>query len=457
RLTAHERGQRFPFADDAATALAGLLRHARPLRQGERSVRARLAQLMYTLYPAEPARSRREFNQLVERARRKGGGFKRERGRISTSPRRASWTPFDEPEDCDPHQLPGTPYRLRCEIGRGSSSVVYDAEHVELGRRAAVKVLAPEHTHSPHLAARFRREARSLSRLQHPGLVRVFDFGQTSDGRLYYAMELLEGRSLREELRGLEGPMPWPRALELIREACRALSVAHRRGLVHRDIKPDNLFLQADGHLKIIDFGLALNACEVDEEQHADGESLHLYGTPAYMAPEQAARGVVDARADVYSLGCVLYEMLTGRLPFEAKGELEVIRKKMEGGLESIRHPSIPRSVSRLVSTALARHARRRFEDVDEMAAAIEDALYEPGRRRRQRRMLGGALLGAVMTGGLALLGATADPWLRQLPAQLPWLEAEPTATPPRSPIRTPPPPRPDAVRNVRKAAVSSD
>ncbi|MCA9625804.1 MAG: serine/threonine protein kinase, partial [Myxococcales bacterium] len=306
RMTAADRDDRYGSTRAASTALATLLKDARSLSNGERGTRARVAQLMYSLYPAQPGRSRREFARLVQLTRKQ-----------EPAPWRASSAPPVEDPQLEDGLLPGTRYRLRGEIGRGASSVVYEAEHVELGRRVAIKVLDAEQTHSRDFAVRFRREARALSRLHHPGLVRVFDFGQADDGRLFCVMELLEGKTLREKMEQ-EGPPGVEASLSIVRKACQALAVAHRRELVHRDIKPENIFITTTGEVKILDFGLAKR---VDDEDLGEGLSptiaelgaMTLFGTPDYMAPEQVAGGRVDHRADLYGLGCVLYELLTGR------------------------------------------------------------------------------------------------------------------------------------------------
>lgn len=424
QMTARDRDGRYPSTRKASTALARLLKDAPPLTNGERGTRARVAQLMYSLYPSQPGRARRDFARLVAAARKK-----------EPAPWRPSSVPAEEPVvEEQEGRLAGTRYRIRREIGRGASSVVYEAEHIDLGRRVALKVLDAEHTNSRDFAVRFRREARALSRLHHPGLVRVFDFGQASDGRLFCVMELLEGRTLRQELE-IEGPLPWARAFRIARKVCLALTVAHEHDLVHRDIKPENLFLTSNGAIKILDFGLAKRVDELGESRDdtdavaAEIGAMTLFGTPEYMAPEQVAGGRVDHRADLYALGCVVYESLTGRLPFVADSTVQLLDKKLEGSPESVREraPSLrlPRPVSRLVERAMARHASRRFETAAAMAEALTATLDEPGRRRARRRTVGASVFAAIMAFAVVLLGQTARPWLEALPAQLPWLNQD--------------------------------
>jgi serine/threonine protein kinase len=324
--------------------------------------------------------------------------------------------------------------------------VVYEALHVELGRRVAIKVLDADHTCSRDFAVRFRREARALSRLHHPGLVRVFDFGQNVDGRLFCVMELLEGHTLRHELSQHEA-LPWQRALRIARRVCQALEAAHGRQVVHRDIKPENLFVGADDHVKLIDFGLARTGesedARADEAAEGDLGALTLFGTPEYMAPEQVSGGQVDHRADIYALGSVLYEMLSGRLPFADDSAVKQLDAKLRGSPEPVheRAPQrgIPRAVSRLVSRALARHPSRRFASAAEMADAISLALDEPTRQRSRRRAFGASVMAAMMGFGVVLVVQTAKPWLEELPARLPWLRQPTEAPRPREQHQDPP------------------
>jgi serine/threonine-protein kinase len=431
RLTAFAREERFESARSACAQLAALLQTAAPLPNGERGTRARVAQLMYNLYPAQPGRSRREFARLVAAARSA-------RDLASWAPPEPAPAPAPTPAEAGPldELLAGTRYRIRREIGRGASSVVYEAVHVELGRRVAIKVLDADHTCSRDFSLRFRREARALSRLHHPGLVRVFDFGQAADGRLFCVMELLDGRTLRQELEESQA-VPWERALRIARKVCLALAAAHARQVIHRDIKPENVFVADGDQVKLIDFGLARTSedpeARGDDAPEGDMGAMTLFGTPEYMAPEQVAGGQVDHRADVYALGCVLYEMLTGRLPFRDGSAVKQLDAKLRGNPEPAHlcapQRGIPRAVSRLTARALARHPSRRFASAAEMADAISDALDEPTRRRTRRRALGASVVAATMGFAVVLLVQVARPWLEELPARLPWLRT-PTEQP---------------------------
>jgi serine/threonine protein kinase len=401
RLTAFDPDQRYPGARAAVADLASLLSKAPSLPNGERGVRARIAQLMSTLYPSEPTHSRRMFAKLVQMARdidKKG----------EASPSQPSPEPPPQ-ADVDDRILPGTNYRVLRKIGQGGMGTVYEAEHVELGRRVALKVLAAEHATSPDYAARFRREARALSRLSHRNLVTLHDFGQATDGRLYCAMEYLEGETL-DKLIARERVVPWRKALDLGMQAATALRDAHAVGLVHRDLKPSNLFLCNDGTLKLLDFGVARmpdEAADGADEKHG----VALFGTPEYMAPEQVTSAKVDARADLYALGCVLYELCTGRMPFVADNTMALLDAKMNRDPEraSVRAPSreLPASVDTLIAHAMARDPERRTASASLMLEEIRAAIEEPERRRARRKRL--AML-AVSSGVAfaALLATTA-------------------------------------------------
>lgn len=452
RMTAHDRGDRFPSTNQAAVELASLLRHAAPLPTGERSVRARVAQLMYGLYPSQPGRARREFAKLVDEAREREP---------------EEWvSPIDTSEiSADPDLLAGTRYRLVRELGRGASSIVYEAEHVELGRRVALKVLDAERTHSREFTTRFRREARALSRLQHSNLVRVYDFGQADDGRMYSAMELVEGETLRQVL-ARDTKLDVHQVLRIGLQAARALHAAHRAGIIHRDIKPENMILTPRGELKLLDFGIAKTASEagsailgdVEPDSHPLG-ALTLFGTPEYMAPEQASGGRIDGRADVYALGCVLYELLTHSLPFHEESDALLLDAKLRGSPVPLRERAperrIPRSVERLVMRALARHPVRRFESAAELASELVEALDEPTRKNSRRRAVAASVLAAAAGFAVVFLLGQLRPHFARLPEHFPWLreqtarfvpgELPETAGPKRPPLKVVVPSRPVA------------
>ena len=400
KLTAFRTEDRYACARDALRDLARLLSSAPSLSNGERGVRARVSQLMATLYPAEPTQSRRLFAKLVAQAREMD-----KNGQPATV--EVAETARETPES-DDRVLPGTRYRVLRKIGEGAMGHVFEAEHIDLGRRVAVKVLAAHHATSSDYATRFRREARALSRLSHPNLVTLHDFGQATDGRLYCAMEFLEGETLDRCLER-EGTMPWREALQLGVQAASALREAHRVGIVHRDLKPSNLFLCQDGTLKLLDFGVARKADE-GADPGPDVSSFTLFGTPEYMAPEQVSSGKVDERVDVYALACVLYEMVTGRLPFVADSTVALLDAKTKQDAEPPRDraPSrgIPAEVDRLIVRALARSPEKRTATAAQLLAEILTALDAPERKRRQRRTLGRVAIVASLAGAILSLSA---------------------------------------------------
>jgi serine/threonine-protein kinase len=402
KLTAYSLEERYGTAREALSALAGLLSTAPSLSNGERGVRARIGQLMLTLYPSEPTRSRQEFARLVVAAR------KLEQQPTAT-PTLALQPEIVVDEESDASLLPGTRYRVIRKIGNGAMGAVYEAEHVDLGRRVALKVLAAEHATSPEYAARFRREARALSRLSNPNLVTLHDFGQTSDGRLFCAMELLEGETLEGYLQR-EGAADWRLAVQMGIDVAEALNQAHAAGLVHRDLKPSNLFLCLDGSFKLLDFGLVKMADEAGEPTQ-DKSSLTLFGTPEYMAPEQILGTKVDERADIYALGCVLYELCTGRRPFEGPNAVSVLDAKQtrmpEGLRERAPSRAIPAEVDRIVMRCLAREPENRFANAEQLIEKLRGALRAPERSRERRRNFGRAVV-ALALGVAVLVGAGA-------------------------------------------------
>ncbi len=267
-------------------------------------------------------------------------------------------------------------YRLESPIGQGNSGTVYRATHLTLKRPVAVKVFS-RGIQADGSGARFRREAISACRIDHPNAVKVLDLSVTSSGVPFLVMELLEGRNLAEELRQ-EGCLTLARCAQLLQPICGVLSEVHELGIVHRDVKPQNIFLHQGRQgevVKMLDFGIAklLDDSAVEDKITLDG----LVGTPTYMAPERFSGGVCDAGADVYSLGVMLYEMLTGRRPFESEGDLFkliVLHMDESPAPPSELRPELPPAIERLVLEALAKDSGQR-PSAAELAARFAAAL----------------------------------------------------------------------------------
>jgi serine/threonine protein kinase len=399
KLTANEPDDRYASASRAVADLAKLLATAPPTASGERGIRARVSGLMNRLWSGEPAKSRAEFARLLKEARNM---------RHETSTPQATRVVENvasrmAPED--PQVLAGTPYRLAKKIGEGASGIVYEAEHIELGRLVALKVLAPEHASATDAIERFRREARAVAKLSHPNLVQLFDFGKSLDGRVFLAMELLDGETLDKRLKRI-GAMAWRDAVSLGIEVCRALEAAHDAKLVHRDLKPANLFLTEAGAAKLLDFGVAMALAETTGEKRQKG--FAIFGTPEYMAPEQVAGEIVDARCDLYSLGCVLYEALAGSPVFDGSSSVVVMGKQLRETPEPfrVRTPShaTPVDVETAVFRALEKKPADRFANASEMRAALEATLEAPMKRAsRTKNVALMAFTTAAIAGALVL------------------------------------------------------
>ena len=218
-------------------------------------------------------------------------------------------------------------YEISTVIGEGGMGVVYAARHRTLGKRFALKALRPDLATDREIAARFMQEARTAASVSHPGLVEIIDFGKLPSGQPFFVMELLEGQSLAQLIRR-GGPLPAARAIEFVRQIADALGTAHDRSIVHRDLKPDNIHISrgiaGKDHVTIVDFGLA----KVIGSSRLTRAGM-VFGTPHYMSPEQAQGDPTDHRADIYALGVVMYEMFTGRVPFEADSYMGVLTKHM--------------------------------------------------------------------------------------------------------------------------------
>jgi serine/threonine protein kinase len=275
-------------------------------------------------------------------------------------------------------------YRIVELIGEGGMGKVYLAEHVEIGKRVALKVLHPSYSRMPDLVERFRREARAASKIGHPNIVDVTDSGTTADGSVYFVMEYLEGVELGSVIER-EGALDVYRGLKIAGQICRALSAAHAVGIIHRDLKPENIFLIArDGAadvVKVLDFGIAKTTeAEAARERRLTSPGMAM-GTPEYMAPEQAAGRPADARTDVYALGAIMYEMVTGVPPYEGDNFMEILTKKATTDPPppvTIRS-ELPAQVSDLVMAAMARQPESRPQTMEALEYELNKCLAGRG------------------------------------------------------------------------------
>jgi serine/threonine-protein kinase len=278
-------------------------------------------------------------------------------------------------------------YRLTQLIGSGGMGEVYLAEHQMMKRPVAIKVIRPHRASDPGALARFEREVRATSRLSHWNTIEIFDYGRTADGTFYYVMEYLPGLSIAE-LVERHGPLAPERAVYLLQQTCDALGEAHALGLIHRDIKPGNIFAaERGGHYdvaKLLDFGLAKRMISTDESVQLTGEGS-ITGSPLYMAPEQAIGGEPDARSDVYSLGAVAYYMLTGRPPFPGENAIKVMIAQASEPVTppSVYRREIPADLEAIVLRCLEKAPSERFQDTASLAAALA-ACQCAGRWSRQ-------------------------------------------------------------------------
>jgi predicted Ser/Thr protein kinase len=264
-------------------------------------------------------------------------------------------------------------YFLVDVLGAGGMAVVYKAvreEDLDLSGALAVKVIKPELARDPEFRGRFEREVRLSKELNHPGIVRLIDWGE-DQGTLYLVMELVEGSSLRSRIP--PGGMEPARALEILRPLMEALAYAHSQGLVHRDLKPENVMITPSGRVKVMDFGLARRT-QASQKLTRTGDVL---GTPAYMSPEQIVGDAVDGRADQYSVGIMAYELLSGHVAFEDSDPVAVLFKHVSGDAPPLRSraPGVPASVEAVVMRMLARDREKRYPDMLTALVALEEAL----------------------------------------------------------------------------------
>jgi hypothetical protein len=259
-------------------------------------------------------------------------------------------------------------------IGEGGTGVVYRAKQLSVDRIIAIKVLGAHVSTDPSWVKRFHNEARAASRLDHPNTVRLIDFGQTKEGLLFIAMEYLSGRSLRGEIERV-GRLPPNRVLRIMSQMCASLSEAHRQGIIHRDIKPDNVYLVdmkgAGDYVKVLDFSVA----KLDAPDAQVTRAGVVFGTPQYMSPEQGRGVPLDARSDIYAVGVVAYEMLTGKPPFDAKVPTEVVMMHLRDKPAPLQ--GLPPQLTGIVMKALEKDAARRQQSAEALDNECQQCLAE--------------------------------------------------------------------------------
>src|SRR6478735_4534042 len=283
-------------------------------------------------------------------------------------------------------------YRIDALVGEGGMGKVYSAEHVLMRKRLAVKVLRRELTSVPEVVARFEREAMAAGNIEHPNVAGATDFGKLADGAVFLVLEFVSGRSLRDEI--ARGPFAVDRALHIARQIGSALSAAHAQGIVHRDLKPENVMLVEKGgdpdFVKVLDFGIAkVPLGDVVNSGPKQGNPITkagmVFGTPEYMAPEQALGQTVDGRADLYALGVILFEMLSGVRPFSSQSSVGILGQQLSKPPPKIseRAPGIivPPAVEAVAFKLLQREASERFQSAAEVVDTINRLLAPiPGR-----------------------------------------------------------------------------
>ena len=303
----------------------------------------------------------------------------------------------------------GTQYQLERELGRGGMGVVFEARDSTLDRRVAIKVVHPALTHHGGIVRRFLAEARMIAKFRHPGIVAVHAAGE-SDGLLYYVMDRVEGETLRDRLRR-EPRLSVDDARRITADVAMALDAAARAGLVHRDVKPENILIdRASGRPMLVDFGIArAMAGEPEGDEPTTGRGVAL-GTPAYMSPEQAAGEEVDARSDLYSLGVVAYEMLTGAPPFTGSHRVVISRHLTDRPtpVEKAR-PDSPVALSGAVMRALEKHPDERWQTGEALSNALSGEATAARRRAPRRRIAALAGASLVLVSAVALMGRSGD------------------------------------------------
>lgn len=283
----------------------------------------------------------------------------------------------------------GGRYRVESVLGQGGMGAVYRVQHLTIRKNMALKVLSRKMMNIPTVVARFEREAKLAAHLDHPNVVSASDYGRMDDGRFYLVLEYVEGKELRSVLDQANGPLPPARAIYIARQIVSALSRAHTLGIVHRDLKPQNIMLERrdgqDDFVRVLDFGLALLSRHLDSTgDEAQGlktapkitKTGEIFGTPPYMSPEQTVGGATDIRTDLYALGVLLYEMLTGVRPFPGPTPLAFIQQHLAWPVPSFKQRApkvrVAADIEALVLRLLAKQPADRFQTPEELMKAVD-------------------------------------------------------------------------------------
>src|SRR6187401_2999804 len=310
-------------------------------------------------------------------------------------------------------------YRIVRKLGTGGMANVYLAEDEVLGRRVAIKILNDRHAGDDSFIERFRREAKNAAGLSHPNIVSIYDRGE-AEGTYYIAMEYLDGRSLKELIVG-RGPAPIKTAIDYTRQILAAVGFAHKHGIVHRDIKPHNVLVGPEGRLKVTDFGIARSGASQMTEVGS------IIGTAQYLSPEQARGAPVDQTSDLYSVGVVLYEMLTGQVPFTGDTPLEIAMKHLSEvpAPPSELRPEVPHDLDSVVLRALAKEPGERYQSAEEMDADLarvaEGIPVDPETQEAATAVLAGS----------GLMAAAPTPVITRADTEAPVRPVPPGGTPP--------------------------
>jgi serine/threonine protein kinase len=270
-------------------------------------------------------------------------------------------------------------YKITAKLGEGGMGVVYLAEHPVIGKKVAMKAIHPELSRNPEVVSRFMIEAKSVNQIGHEHIVDISDFGRTPEGEFYFVMEYLQGQAMADRLKQVTKMQP-ALALNIASQVADALFASHQHGIIHRDLKPENIYLVARGtnkdFVKVLDFGLAKLTSGGDEKVSHKTRTGSVMGTPFYMAPEQCeGKASIDHRADVYSLGVILFEMLTGKVPFGGEGYGEIIVKHITMPPPSVRSivPNLSPALDLILFRALAKDREERFQTMADFREALRD------------------------------------------------------------------------------------